>query len=74
MLIRCSNIPEKRIGVKNMDKEKFIVTTTKFAELKRELNENFYKKPTTAGYNPETGALKLTLDKVLDILDEFVKS
>lgn len=60
-----------------MDKEKFIVTTTQFAELKRKLNTDFYKDPktlTTAGYDPKTTALKETLDKVLDILDEFVKS
>lgn len=60
-----------------MDKEKFIVTTTKFAELKRELNTDFYKDPSTlntVGFDPKTTALKATLDKVLDVLDEFVKS
>lgn len=60
-----------------MNKEKFIVQTTKFAELKRELDTNFNRDPktlTTAGYDPKTTALKTTLDKVLDILDEFVKS
>ena len=60
-----------------MNKEKYIIKTTEFAELKKELNTEFYKDPktlTTVGYDPKTGALKATLDKVLDILDEFVKS
>lgn len=62
----------KREKGKDMDKEKFIVTTTKFAELKKELNKDFHSKSQIAGCNNETLALKSALDKVLDMLDEFI--
>ena len=57
-----------------MDKEKFIVETTEFAELKRELDIEFRREPLYAGENVKACALKSALDKMLDLLDEFVKS
>lgn len=57
-----------------MDKEKFIVETTEFAELKRELDINFHRKPLYAGEDVQAHALKSALDKMLDLFDEFVRS
>lgn len=57
-----------------MDKEKFIVETTEFAELKRELDIEFRREPLYAGENVKALALKSALDRMLDLLDEFVKS
>ena len=57
-----------------MDKEKFIVETTEFAELKRELDVEFRREPLYAGENVKACALKSALDKMLDLLDEFVRS
>lgn len=57
-----------------MDKEKFIVETTEFAELKRELDIEFRREPLCAGENVKAYALKSALDKMLDLLDEFVRS
>lgn len=57
-----------------MDKEKFIIETTEFAELKKELGINFRREPIIAGEDVKAEALKTTLDKMLDLLDEFVRS
>ena len=57
-----------------MDKEKFIVETTEFTELKRELDIEFRREPLYAGENVKACALKSALDKMLDLLDEFVRS
>ena len=57
-----------------MDKEKFIVETTEFAELKRELDIEFRREPLYAGENVKACALKSALDRMLDLLDEFVRS
>ena len=57
-----------------MDKEKFIVETTEFAKLKRELDIEFCREPLYAGENVKALALKSALDRMLDLLDEFVRS
>lgn len=56
-----------------MDKEKFILKTTEFAELKRELDIEFRREPLYAGEDVKACALKSALDRMLDLLDEFVK-
>lgn len=57
-----------------MNKEKFILKTTEFAELKRELDIDFCREPLYAGEDVKALALKSVLDRMLDLLDEFVKS
>ena len=44
------------------------------SELKRELDIKFRREPLYAGENVKACALKSALDKMLDLLDEFVKS
>jgi predicted transcriptional regulator of viral defense system len=58
-----------------MNKENMIETTTKFKELKKEFNNDFYKDPQyCGGGDPKVNALKSTMDKLLDLLDELVRS
>ena len=58
-----------------MNKEKMIETTTRFKELKKEFDNDFYKEPQHwGGGDPKCNALKSTMDELLDLLDELVRS
>lgn len=58
----------------NINKEKVMVTTTKFEEIKKELDNNYYTPRMYAcndgGQHCE--ALKIALDKLLILLDSMV--
>ena len=58
----------------NINKENFIETTTKFNELKKEFDREFYAQPSCwGGGDPKINALKSTMDKLLSMLDELVR-
>ena len=55
--------------------EKMIETTTKFNELKKELDRNYYTKPTyVCDTDYKIIALKSAMDKLLILMDELVRS
>ena len=57
-----------------MNKENLVVTTTKFDELRKELNRHFYQKQDYASDEYfKTLALKETVEKMLILLDELVR-
>lgn len=58
-----------------MNKESMIETTTKFIELKKKFDNDFYREQQHwGGGDPKINALKFTMDKLLDLLDELVRS
>lgn len=58
-----------------MNKDNFIETTTKFNELKKEFNNDYYaKRDYACDTDPKISALKTTMDKLLILLDELVRS
>lgn len=63
-------IEEREMSV---NKENFIETTTKFNELRKEFDKNFYADSKCWGVDPKMIALKNTMDKLLSMLDELVK-
>lgn len=61
-----------------MNKENLVVTTTKFNELRKELDSNFNTKlnpvlATMSDTEYKLSVLKMTMDKILTLLDELVR-
>ena len=61
-----------------MNKENLVVTTTKFNELRKELDSNFNTKlnpvlATMSDAEYKLSVLKMTIDKMLTLLDELVR-